>query len=165
MHSTTDAIFTLCEEGSACQSRIGVFGETAPDLTSRALLGHPWIGTSHDHREAMVAHGIDTYLLDWGIPRDEDRYLSWELVLARLDRMVRRVKRHTGADQVAVLGYCMGGTLTTINTALNPEHIAALINLTGPIDFSQGGLLRTLVESGYIPVVASVAADSHIARN
>lgn len=110
--------------------------------------------------EAMVAHGIDTYLLDWGIPRDEDRYLSWELVLARLDRMVRRVKRHTGADQVAVLGYCMGGTLTTINTALNPEHIAALINLTGPIDFSEGGLLRTLVDERWFDPFAMTAAGN-----
>lgn len=110
--------------------------------------------------EAMVAHGIETYLLDWGIPRDEDRYLSWDLVLARLDRMVRRVKRITGADKVAVMGYCMGGTLTTINTALNPEHVAALINLTGPIDFEQGGLLRTLVDEKWFDPFAMTAAGN-----
>ena len=31
---------TLCEEGSACQSRIGVAANVSPDLTSRSLLGH-----------------------------------------------------------------------------------------------------------------------------
>lgn len=96
--------------------------------------------------EAMVAHDIDTYLLDWGVPEDEDRYLDWESIVARLARMVRRVKRHTGADKVALLGYCMGGTLSSIYTALHPDEVAAFINLTGPIDFSQGGLLRTLVD-------------------
>lgn len=110
--------------------------------------------------EAMVDAHIDTFLLDWGIPQDEDRYLSWDLVLARLQRMIRKVKRITGAPKVAVLGYCMGGTLTTINTALNPDDIAALINLTGPIDFSQGGLLRTLVDDQWFDPMAMTAAGN-----
>lgn len=96
--------------------------------------------------EAMVEANIDTYLLDWGIPNDEDRYLNWELIIKRLDRMVRRVKRETGAEKVALLGYCMGGTLSSIYTSLNPDNVAGFINLTGPIDFSEGGLLRTLVD-------------------
>jgi len=96
--------------------------------------------------EAMVEANIDTYLLDWGIPNDEDRYLNWELIIKRLDRVVRRVKRETGAEKVALLGYCMGGTLSSIYTSLNPDNVAGFINLTGPIDFSEGGLLRTLVD-------------------
>lgn len=96
--------------------------------------------------ESMVEQDIDTYLLDWGIPNDEDRYLDWEQVLARLGRAVRRVKRETGAEKVALLGYCMGGTLSSIYASLHPEEIAGFINLTGPIDFSKGGLLRTLVD-------------------
>ena len=107
--------------------------------------------------EAMVDRGIDTFLLDWGIPRAEDRYMSWELVLDRLHRMVRRVKRETGADQIAMLGYCMGGTLSTIYTALHPENIAAYVNLTAPIDFSQGGLLATLVDERWFDPDAMTA--------
>jgi polyhydroxyalkanoate synthase len=94
----------------------------------------------------MVSAGIDTWCLDWGVPNDEDRYLAWDDVLARLQRMIRRVKRETGAPKVGLLGYCMGGTLAGIGTALNPDDVAALVNLAGPFDFSKGGLLRTLVD-------------------
>jgi len=50
---------------------------------------------------ALNAAGFDTWLVDWGAPEDEDRYLTWDDVLDRLDRMVRRVKRLTGAPKVA----------------------------------------------------------------
>ncbi|MEM1350479.1 MAG: hypothetical protein AAGI01_18105, partial [Myxococcota bacterium] len=54
--------------------------------------------------QAMVEHGLDTWLHDWGIPNPEDRYMTWEEILKRLDRSVRRVKRETGADEIAMLG-------------------------------------------------------------
>lgn len=109
---------------------------------------------------AMVRAGIDTYCLDWGIPEDEDRYLTWENVLARLGRAVRVVQRNTGAPKVGILGYCMGGTLSAIWTALNPDRVAALINLAGPIDFSHAGLLGHMVQPGWFDVGAISAAGN-----
>ncbi|MBK8253746.1 MAG: alpha/beta fold hydrolase [Polyangiaceae bacterium] len=109
---------------------------------------------------AMVRAGIDTYCLDWGIPEDEDRYLTWEHVLARLGRAVRMVQKHTGAPKVGILGYCMGGTLSTIWTAQNPDKVAALINLAGPIDFSQAGLLGHMVQPAWFDVGAIAAAGN-----
>ena len=96
--------------------------------------------------EALTQQGIDTFCLDWGIPEDEDRFLSWEDVLKRLGRAVRRVQRLTGAPRVGLFGYCMGGTLSGIYTALHPEKVAALVNLAGPYDFSKGGFLRHMVD-------------------
>ncbi len=96
--------------------------------------------------EALVGAGVDTWCLDWGIPEDEDRHLAWTDVLDRLRRAVRRVRRHTGAAKVAIMGYCMGGTLSAIHTALFPDDIAALIDLAGPIDFSKSGMLGRMVE-------------------
>lgn len=96
--------------------------------------------------EALVGAGFDVWCLDWGTPEAEDRYLDWEAVLARLGRAVRRVKRETGADQIGVLGYCMGGTLTTIYVAQHAKEIAALVTLAAPIDFARGGQLRCMVE-------------------
>lgn len=107
--------------------------------------------------EAMVDAGIDTYLLDWGIPNDEDRYLNWQLLLERFHRMVKRVKRETGADKVALLGYCMGGTLSSIYASLHPEEVAGFVSLTAPIDFSRGGLLRTLVDEKWFDPFAMTA--------
>ncbi|MCA9674325.1 MAG: alpha/beta fold hydrolase [Myxococcales bacterium] len=96
--------------------------------------------------EALAAAGLDTWLLDWGIPEDEDRHRSWTDVLDRLRRAVRRVKRETGAARVALMGYCMGGTLASIHAALFPDDIAALIDLAGPIDFAKGGMLARMVD-------------------
>lgn len=90
---------------------------------------------------AMVAAGLDTWCLDWGVAEDEDRHLTWDDVVARLARAIRAVIRETGAPKVGLLGYCMGGTLAAIQTALEPELVGALVNLAGPVDFSQGGSL------------------------
>lgn len=109
---------------------------------------------------ALVDAGLDTWCLDWGIPNDEDRYLEWDEVIDRLGRMVRRVKRETGAAKVGVLGYCMGGTLSAIWSALNPDDVAALVNLAGPIDFAEGGLLRDMVDPKWFDPYAVTAAGN-----
>lgn len=108
--------------------------------------------------EALVGAGYDVWCLDWGTPQDEDRYLDWEAVQARLGRAVRRVRRETGAAQIGVLGYCMGGTLTTIYVAQHPHEIAALVTLAAPIDFVRGGQLRCMVEPQWFD--ADAVADA-----
>lgn len=96
--------------------------------------------------EALVDSGLDTFCLDWGVPQDEDRFLSWDDVLARLARAVRKVRRETGATKVGLLGYCMGATMSAIHAALHPEAMAALVNLAGPVDFEEGGFMRHMVD-------------------
>ena len=98
---------------------------------------------------ALVDAGHDVFCLDWGVPEDEDRHRDWNDTLARLRRMVRRTMRAAGSDRVGMLGYCMGGTLAAIYTALHPGEIAALVNLAGPIDFSKGGMLRRMVDRAW----------------
>lgn len=95
---------------------------------------------------ALVDAGLDVWCLDWGVPEDEDRHRTWDDVLGRLDRMVRRTMRVAGADRIGLLGYCMGGTLSAIHASLHPERLAALVDLAGPIDFSRGGMLATMVD-------------------
>jgi polyhydroxyalkanoate synthase subunit PhaC len=96
--------------------------------------------------EALVARGLDVFCLDWGVPKDEDRYFGWEDVLKRLARAAHFVRRETRSPRVGLLGYCMGGTLAAIHAALFPEKTAVLVNLAGPIDFAQAGDLRTMVD-------------------
>ena len=110
--------------------------------------------------EALVAGGLDVYCLDWGVAQDEDRYLSWDDVLARLGRAVRFTERHAGVGRVGLLGYCMGATLAGIYAALEPDHVAALINLAGPFDFAHGGLLRTMVDPKWFDATAIAEAGN-----
>lgn len=102
----------------------------------------------------------DTFCFDWGIPEDEDRFLEWDDVVARLDRMVKRVLRITGAPKVAIVGYCMGATLSSIYTALHPERVAALVNLAGPIDFREAGRLGTMVDARWFDPVSMTSAGN-----
>lgn len=90
--------------------------------------------------EAFVNGGFDTWLLDWGVPEEHDRYFTWADALKRLDRMVRRVRRETGAEKVTVLGYSMGATLAAVHAALHPELYAGFVNVAGPIDFTDAGI-------------------------
>jgi polyhydroxyalkanoate synthase len=109
---------------------------------------------------ALVARGFDTYCLDWGVPEDEDRYLTWADVLARLRRAANAVRRSCGATKIGVLGYCIGGTLTGIHAALEPQGIAAFVNLAGPFDFSRGGFLREMVDARWFDPDTIAAAGN-----
>ncbi len=109
---------------------------------------------------ALTGAGVDTFCLDWGVPEDEDRYLTWADVLDRLSRAVRAVRRATGAPRVGLLGYCMGGTLAGIWSALHAEQVAALINLAGPFDFSEAGFLGAMVDARHFDAEAVAAAGN-----
>lgn len=92
--------------------------------------------------EFLVAQGHDVYIIDWGRPGDEDRYLEFDDICDRyLGRAVRKVASRSPRGKAHLLGYCLGGTLTTIYTAARPERVASNTALAAPIDFSDNGLL------------------------
>lgn len=121
-----------------------------PDL-GRPLLLVPSIINKHyimdlQPGRSMVAYlleeGFDVWVVDWGAPGPEDRFDTFDdYIVTYLRRLVRRVRRATGGQTVSLLGYCIGGIFTTIYAALFPQDIGNLINLAGPIDFSDDGLL------------------------
>lgn len=95
--------------------------------------------------EFLVERGWDVYLIDWGYPGDEDAGIGLEDLLGEyLPRAIARVREVARSRALTLFGYCMGGTLVTIYAALNgwakPNN---LIALAAPIDFAQGGVLRT----------------------
>jgi polyhydroxyalkanoate synthase len=92
--------------------------------------------------EWMLDRGHDVWIIDWGRPTAEDRFLEFDEFCDRyLGRAVRKTAKFAGTEKVHLLGYCLGGTLTTIYGALHPERIASMVNLAAPIDFTDDGLL------------------------
>ncbi|PLT35108.1 alpha/beta fold hydrolase [Bacillus sp. V5-8f] len=86
--------------------------------------------------EGLVNAGYDVYLLDWGIPGYEDKDISIEdYVMDYIKKGVQRTLRHSGANEVSVIGYCLGGTLAAIYAAIADEPIKNLAVATVPIDF------------------------------
>ena len=87
--------------------------------------------------ESLIRQGIDLYLTDWIPPARSDSWRGFDAyVNGDLDNAVRTVQFHAGVEQVPLLGYCLGGLLTTIYTALHPDKVARLITLTLPLDLS-----------------------------
>jgi polyhydroxyalkanoate synthase len=111
---------------------------------------------------AALSNGTpwETYCLDWGVPEDEDRYVEWDDIVARLERAVKFVQRSTGAKKVALVGYSMGATLAAIYAALRPETVAALVNIAGPIDFSESGRLGAMVDPRWFDAEAIASAGN-----
>lgn len=153
---------TLLRDGTAQLYRFRR-PEGAPPAPKRPVLLIPsMIGTWYvldlrsgfSFAEGLVRAGHDVWCLDWGVARPEDRYFTWADAIDRIARMVRFIRRETGSDRVGVLGYCMGATLSAVYTALYPDQVAALVDLLGPIDFSEGGILAHMVNPRWFDVDA-----------
>ena len=83
---------------------------------------------------AMAAAGLRPYLVDWGTPNDEERAFDTTAYVARLERALGYVAKRARRAP-AVLGYCMGGTLTVALAARKPRRVAGLALMAAPWDF------------------------------
>ncbi|MFB6350196.1 MAG: alpha/beta fold hydrolase, partial [Bradymonadaceae bacterium] len=94
--------------------------------------------------EYMVEQGHDIYLIDWGRPEPENRYLDFDTICDTYLRRARKVAaRMSGVEKAHLMGYCLGGTLTAIHAAAYPDEVAGHIALAAPVAFEDDGLLTT----------------------
>jgi polyhydroxyalkanoate synthase len=89
--------------------------------------------------EYLLEEGFDVFLVDWGVPDEEDAEMGLDdYVCDELDWAVRETLRASGADELTLLGWCIGGTLCAMYCGLdrgeerNPVRNLAL--LTTPVD-------------------------------
>lgn len=68
------------------------------------------------------------------------------------------MQREKGQPKIGLLGYCLGGTLSTIYAAQHPDEMAAFVALATPVDFSLGGQLRRMTDSRWFD--ADAVADA-----
>jgi polyhydroxyalkanoate synthase len=114
---------------------------TVPLLLIYALINRPYVLDLRPNNsiiEYLVAQGFDVYLLDWGIPGAEDKNLTFDdYILDYMPRAIKKVLHTAHAEELSLLGYCMGGTMAAMYAALFPTHtLKNLILLTSPIDFA-----------------------------
>ncbi len=88
--------------------------------------------------EHLLEEGFDVFLVDWGEPGEEDADMGLEqFVLDELHWGIRETLRAAGAEEVSLLGWCIGGTLAAAYAALHPDGpVRNLALLTTPIDTS-----------------------------
>jgi len=89
----------------------------------------------------LMEAGFDTYVLDWGVPDETDAQNTIETyVEGQLPRAIAAVLAESGADDVNVIGYCMGGNLALLALAAEPElPVHNLVTMATPVDFGYMG--------------------------
>lgn len=112
-----------------------------PILLVYALINRPYVldlMPGNSLVEYLIHQGFDVYMLDWGTPGDEDANLTFDnYVLDYMPRAIKKVLKTSQADEFTLLGFCMGGTMSTMYASLFPAApLKNLILLTTPIDFS-----------------------------
>ena len=112
-----------------------------PLLLIFAIMNRPTIldlRPGHSFVEFMVGRGYDVYLLDWGVPGQEDKYLKFDdYALEYLPRAIRKMKSVSGSKEFSMLAWCIGAIIGTIYASLRPdEGLRNLLLLTAPLDFS-----------------------------
>ncbi len=110
-----------------------------PVLLVFALINRPHIfdlRRGNSFVEFLLSEGFDVFLLDWGVPDDEDADLGLDYYACdALAWGIRETLREAGEDEVSVLGWCIGGTLCAMHAALRPgSPIRNMALLTTPID-------------------------------
>jgi polyhydroxyalkanoate synthase len=114
-----------------------------PVLLVFALINRPDVFDLRPGRsfvEFLLDEGLDVYLLDWGVSDDEDADTGLEYYVCDALRWgMREVLRSSGADELTLLGWCIGGTLCALHaaTAGGASPVRNLVLLTTPIDTTE----------------------------
>ncbi len=128
-----------------------------------ALVNRPYILDLLPHKSVVqrfLNAGFDVYLVDWGVPSQNDRHLTIEDYVCRyMHNVMRQVARHSGEPRPNLLGYCMGGTLSAMYASLYPEMVENLILMAAPVDWSdREALLCVWTDPKYYDVDAIIDA-------
>ncbi|MDR2050346.1 MAG: class III poly(R)-hydroxyalkanoic acid synthase subunit PhaC [Deltaproteobacteria bacterium] len=116
-----------------------------PVLVTYALVNKQYMMDIQPDRsviKAFLEAGLDVYIIDWGYPTAEDRYMSMDdHINWYMDECVDFIRKETNHKKINLLGVCQGGTFSTIYTALHQDKINALVTMVTPVDFSPNDAL------------------------
>jgi polyhydroxyalkanoate synthase len=121
-----------------------------PVLLVFALINRPEIfdlRPGHSFVEFLLGEGFDVFLVDWGVPGEEDADLGIaDYVCDELHWAVRETLRASGQAHLTLAGWCIGAALAAIYTALHADGpVRNLVVLTMPLD-THGSLYASWVK-------------------
>ena len=112
-----------------------------------ALVNRPYILDLQPDRSVirhLLSEGFEVYLVDWGEPSVLDRSLTMDDYVNRyVDNCMQAIREHAAVDDVHLLGYCMGGTMSLMYATQYPENVRTLSLMATPLAFDgHGGILE-----------------------
>ena len=103
----------------------------------------------------MVEQGHTVFLVSWKHPDASMAKVTWDDYVG--DGVIKAIEvvRDIGAtDQINVLGFCVGGTLTStalaVLAARKKDYVASLTLLTTLLDFTDTGILDVFIDEGMV---------------
>ncbi|MEF8853716.1 MAG: alpha/beta fold hydrolase, partial [Haloarculaceae archaeon] len=92
----------------------------------------------------LLEAGFEVYLVDWGRPSRLDQSLGMADYVDRyMDNCVDAICARAGVDDVHLLGYCMGGSMSIMYTVLHQARVRTLGLMATPFTFDgTGGILE-----------------------
>lgn len=128
-----------------------------PVVFVMSLVSKPWIldlTFGQSFVQYMLAQGFDVFMIDWGVPRPEDKNLRFEdYVQDLMPACFEQVQKATGEEDFTILGYCMGGLFALMYGGLYPQApIKNIVCAATPVDMEGMGLFRTWADPRYFDV-------------
>ncbi len=104
--------------------------------------------------EFLLRRGYDVFMLEWEAPRPEEKGLDLaDYALRFVPMAVAEVKQATGEPDVTLLGYCAGGMLSCIYSAVYPDAgLKNLVVFTTPVDFQKMELFANWADKRFFDV-------------
>lgn len=120
---------------------LGVTTETFDLLPQRSLVRY------------MAACGFRTYLIDWGKPGKQHAHLGMrDYADDMMSRALAEVRRHSGVEELSVMGWCMGGLISLLYQGINKDPgVSNLVTVASPIDLRGGGLATGVAQALNVP--------------
>lgn len=111
-----------------------------PVLVSFAIMNrHDVLDLQPDRSlmKKLLEEGLDIYIMDWGYPQRQHRYLTMEdYILGFMNDAVDFVRKSTKSPKIHKMGICQGGTFSAIYASIYPEKLQSLTTYVAPYDFS-----------------------------
>ncbi|MEX2246062.1 MAG: alpha/beta fold hydrolase [Dehalococcoidia bacterium] len=128
-----------------------------PVLLVMSLISKPYIldltpGVSFV--EFLLRQGFDVYMIDWGVPRPEDKRLKLEdYTYDFIPACIEKVQEESGETDVSFIGYCMGGLLSLLYGGLFPDApMSNLVCIATPVDYEGMGLFKQWTDRRWFDV-------------
>ena len=128
-----------------------------PLLLIMSLVSKPYIldlAPGQSFVEYLVQQGFDVYMIDWGVPRSEDKRLKLEdYVLDFIPECIDKVLEDSGEDELSIAGYCMGGLLSILYAALETDSpLRNLACFTTPVNYDGMRMFKRWTDPAHFDV-------------
>lgn len=92
----------------------------------------------------LLSQGFDVYVIHWGYTGRQDDNLTLDDYENYLDEAVSVICQNHMRQKIPIIGYCWGGLLSAVYSALHGEKVESLTLMATPIDFSKENSLLSV---------------------